>query len=73
MRSEIADAMTRMYEYEHSLAGRLYRGLQEIPGVTVYGTPVNDKLRTPTISFTMKGHTPAQVAERLGESGIYVW
>lgn len=73
LRSEIADAMTRMYEYEHSLAGRLYRGLQEIPGVTVYGTPVNDKLRTPTISFTMKGHTPAQVAERLGESGIYVW
>jgi selenocysteine lyase/cysteine desulfurase len=29
--------------------------------------------RVPTFSFTLQGWTPRQVAERLGEKGIYVW
>lgn len=73
LRENIVRAMQDMYAYEHSLAGQLYRGLKEIPGVTIYGTPVDENLRTPTVSFTMDGLTPGEVAERLGELGIYVW
>ncbi|RNB85461.1 cysteine desulfurase-like protein [Brevibacillus fluminis] len=73
LRENIVRAMLDMYVYEHSLAGQLYRGLKEIPGVTIYGTPVGEGLRTPTVSFTMNGLTPSEIAERLGELGIYVW
>lgn len=73
LRENIVMAMQDMYEYEHSLAGKLYHGLKEIPGVTIYGTPVGENLRTPTVSFTMKGLAPGEIASQLGELGIYVW
>jgi selenocysteine lyase/cysteine desulfurase len=29
--------------------------------------------RAPTVAFTLEGYTPRQVAERLGQAGIFVW
>ena len=29
--------------------------------------------RTPTFCFNLAGHAPREVAERLGERGLYVW
>jgi selenocysteine lyase/cysteine desulfurase len=29
--------------------------------------------RAPTAAFTLEGYTPRQVAERLGQEGIFVW
>ncbi|WDL99091.1 cysteine desulfurase-like protein [Alicyclobacillus sp. ALC3] len=72
-REKIISGMRRIYEYEHELARRLYQGLQDIPGVTVYGPPVGDVLRAPTVSFTLAGVTSDKVAEALGDQGIYVW
>jgi selenocysteine lyase/cysteine desulfurase len=27
----------------------------------------------PTVAFTLEGYTPRQVAERLGQAGIFMW
>lgn len=72
-RERIVSGMRRVYEYEHELARGLYEGLQAIPGVTVYGPPVGDALRAPTVSFTLAGVASGKVAEELGDQGIYVW
>ncbi|UCC87066.1 MAG: aminotransferase class V-fold PLP-dependent enzyme [Anaerolineales bacterium] len=29
--------------------------------------------RVPTVAFTLEGYTPRQVAEQLGQAGIFVW
>jgi selenocysteine lyase/cysteine desulfurase len=29
--------------------------------------------RVPTVSFTLEGRHPAEVAEKLGDAGFYVW
>jgi selenocysteine lyase/cysteine desulfurase len=35
--------------------------------------PARFDRRAPTVAFTLDGYTPRQVAERLGEAGIFVW
>jgi len=46
-----------------------------IPGVTLYGItdPARFDQHAPTVAFTLEGYTPRQVAERLGQEGIFVW
>ncbi len=46
-----------------------------IPGVILYGItdPSRFDRRAPTVAFTLHGTTPRQVAERLGQAGIFVW
>jgi len=68
-------AMAAIRAYERPLAERLVSGLASIPGVTLYGItdPACFDQRVPTVSFTLNGYTPRQVAERLGQEGIFVW
>ncbi len=56
-------------------AERLIAGLLAIPGVTFYGIkdPAQFDRRTPTVAIRMEGHTPRELAERLGERGIFTW
>ena len=44
-------------------------------GVNLYGItdPARFDQRAPTVAFTLEGYTPRQVAERLGQAGIFVW
>jgi selenocysteine lyase/cysteine desulfurase len=67
--------MAAIRTYELPLAERLISGLMAIPGVTIYGItdPAWFDQRTPTVAFTLEGYTPRQVAERLGQAGIFVW
>jgi selenocysteine lyase/cysteine desulfurase len=53
----------------------LIKGLLEVPGLTFYGIrePERFGARTPTVSVRIEGHTPRELAERLGEQGIFVW
>ena len=68
-------AMTAIRAYEMELYGRLADGLEEIPGVRLYG--ITDRARfgdrTPTAAITLDGHAPRDVAEALGREGIAVW
>jgi len=73
LRGRLVKAMQAIYDYEHTLAQHLYAGLAELDGVQIYGPPVADSLRAPTVSFTVQGSAPADVAKHLAESGLYVW
>jgi selenocysteine lyase/cysteine desulfurase len=53
----------------------MMRGLRDLPGIQVYGIVDYARFgyRTPTVAFTLKGHTPREIAERLGRDKICVW
>jgi cysteine desulfurase family protein (TIGR01976 family) len=74
-RQHVLAAMTAIRDYERGLAEKLIRGLLEVPGLTFYGIrePERFAWRTPTVSVRIAGHTPRQLAEALGEQGIFVW
>lgn len=63
----------RAYEFELSRA--LLDVLEETPGVAIYGLTDRRRLeeRVPTVSFTLKGMSPRQVARELDKANIYVW
>lgn len=67
--------MTAIRDYERSLAEHLIAGLLEIPGLTFYGIREPERFahRTPTVAVRLSGHTPHQLAEALGEQGIFTW
>jgi len=60
----------RIVEYEDSLSRRFLDGLPD--GVELYGMR-DSQGRTPTFCFNVAGLTPRELAERLGERGLYVW
>jgi len=74
-RAWIEAAMGEIKTYERELGARLIAGLQGIDGATVYGVidPARFDQRVPTVAFTLEGYTPHEVAERLGDEGVFVW
>lgn len=62
-------------QHERDLSERLIAGLLAIPGLTFYGITDPDKFdrRTPTVAIRMEGYTPRELAEHLGERGIFTW
>jgi cysteine desulfurase family protein (TIGR01976 family) len=74
-RAKLLSAMNTIQAYECTLAEKLISGLLEIPGLTFYGItdPQRFDKRTPTVAVRIEGHTPRQLAETLGEQGIFVW
>jgi cysteine desulfurase family protein (TIGR01976 family) len=67
---DLDTAFERIQGHETDLAKRF---LAELPdGVTLYGMPAVEG-RTPTFCFNVEGRSPREVAEALGERGIYVW
>ncbi len=54
-----------------ALVTRLWDGLATIDGVTLYG-PLPDTPRTPTVAFTMRGHTAREVSRRLAQRGLFL-
>ncbi|MGE5584174.1 MAG: aminotransferase class V-fold PLP-dependent enzyme [Bacillota bacterium] len=71
-RSRILAGFAAIELHERPLFAMLMDGLASIPGVTVYGLPAHGE-RTPTVSFTVAGRWPADVARFLGDRGIFVW
>jgi cysteine desulfurase family protein (TIGR01976 family) len=74
-RLQLKKAMSAIRSYEYELSRHLLDVLEETPGVTIYGLTDQRRLeeRVPTFAFRLKGMHPRQVAEKLGEMGIYVW
>lgn len=79
--ASLSSGHTRRKRLEHTFAGlheraqehveRLWSGLSAIKGVTMYG-PTPDQPRTPTVSFTMRGHTSREIAEHLAKRAVFV-
>ncbi|HNS49770.1 MAG TPA: cysteine desulfurase-like protein [Anaerolineae bacterium] len=74
-RLELVAGMAAIRSYEWGICRQLIEGLAEIRGLRVYGItdPARFSERVPTVSFTLSGVHPREVARRLGEQGIYVW
>jgi len=78
-RHAILLAMREIQLYERSLAEQLIAGLLAIPGLRFYGItdPSRFAHRCPTVAVRINdsdpGHTPAQLASRLNDRGIFTW
>jgi len=71
-REKIVAGLKAFDVYEEELAQYLLDGLKGIGGIRVYGPPAGHP-RTSTVSFTYDGFTPFEVADFLGEKGLFVW
>jgi cysteine desulfurase family protein (TIGR01976 family) len=74
-RLHLKQAMSAIRAYEFGLSRAVLDVLEETPGVTIYGLIDRRRVeeRVPTVSFTLKGWHPRQLAEALAKEGIYVW
>lgn len=64
--------MEAITAHESALAAHFLDGVADLDHVVVHG-PAEVKGRTPTFAVTLRDRTPAEVAEKLGQQGIYTW
>jgi cysteine desulfurase family protein (TIGR01976 family) len=74
LRPALVAAMDRIRGHERALAARLIDGLQQIPGITIYGitSPAELDHRAPTVSLTWSPHRPEAVARWLASHQVFV-
>lgn len=74
-RAALVQAMEAIKAYERGLSEKLIAGLLAIPGLTFYGIsdPARFDMRTPTVAVRLAGRTPRELAEALGQRGIFCW
>jgi len=70
-RKRLEAALAGLHARGQELVERLWTGLSAIKGVTVYG-PTPDQPRTPTVSFTMRGHDSKEIAQHLAKRAVFV-
>jgi cysteine desulfurase family protein (TIGR01976 family) len=68
-------AMSTIQMYERELSKALIEAVRSVPGTRIHGVTDLARLeeRVPTVSFTLEGKDPAQIAQALGDQGFYVW
>ena len=69
-RERLARAFDALHRRGEVLFNQLWEGLIAIDGVTMYGPPPHTP-RTPTVSFTLRGHSTTAVARHLVGHGVY--
>jgi len=74
-RAAVLAAYDAIQKHERTLMESLIRGLLAIPELKLYGIsdPKRFDQRCPTMAVRIKGHTPLELATRLGERGIFTW
>ncbi|MCC6501353.1 MAG: cysteine desulfurase-like protein [Anaerolineales bacterium] len=72
---ELKQGMSAMRAYETELSKKLIGIVESVPGTRIYGVADLNRLdeRVPTVSFTLAGKDPEQIAKALGDENIYVW
>lgn len=71
----IASAWRAMADYEQKLTLKLIEGLKTFKGLTIRGITSANAMhrRVPTVSFTLDGHHPADLARNFAKDNIFVW
>ncbi|HEX6533940.1 MAG TPA: cysteine desulfurase-like protein [Gemmatimonadaceae bacterium] len=69
-RARLESAFAALHARGAALVERMWRGLEAIPGVTLYGPPPGTP-RTPTVSFTVAGMSSEEVALRLVDDAVF--
>ncbi len=74
-RDSILSAYHAIRAHELDLIERMLRGLAEVPGLRLFGISDSAHLdrRCPTFALRIPGHTPLELATRLGQRGIFTW
>src|SRR5215471_13731973 len=74
-RHAIQAAYSAIHDHEHGLLERMLAGLRQIPGLKIYGItdPARFKERCPTFAVRIDGHTPLELATKLGERALFTW
>jgi cysteine desulfurase family protein (TIGR01976 family) len=74
-RGAIEAAYAIIHEHEHALLEKMMSGLKAIPGLKIYGItdPARFNDRCPTFAVRIEGHSPLELATKLGERGIFTW
>ena len=74
-RSAIVAAHEAIHRHERELMEALIRGLTTISGLKLYGIsdPARFDQRCPTLAVRIAGHTPLQLATKLGDRGFFTW
>ena len=74
-RAAMLVAYEAIQKHERELMESLIRGLVAIPGLKLYGISDSKRFdqRCPTLAVRIKGHTPLELATRLGERGFFTW
>lgn len=73
--ARIASAWAAIAGYEQTLTLRLIEGLRSFRGLTIRGVTSANAMhrRVPTVSFTVDGHHPQQLAQAFAVDNIFVW
>ena len=71
----IASAWTSMADYEQKMTLKLIEGLRTFKGLTIRGITSANAMhrRVPTVSFTLEGHHPQEMAKAFAGDNIFVW
>jgi cysteine desulfurase family protein (TIGR01976 family) len=74
-REEVLAGMDSIRRYEAELSARFLKGLDQIPGVALYGVGEVERTdeRAPTFALRLQDRSPRAVAEELGRRGVFVW
>jgi cysteine desulfurase family protein (TIGR01976 family) len=74
-REAIVVAMAAIRSHEQTLLKYLISNLLQVPGISIYGItdPAHFDRRTPTVAIRLQGHSPGELAQALGDRGIYTW
>lgn len=71
----IASAWGTFVDYEHKITLKLIEGLKTFRGLSIRGITSANALhrRVPTVSFTVDGHHPQDMAKAFARDNIFVW
>lgn len=71
----IASAWKAMADYEKTITLKLIEGLKTFRGLTIRGVTSANAMhrRVPTVSFTLEGHHPTDLAKNFAKDNIFVW
>lgn len=74
-RELISKAFQMSRDYEEPLTNTLIGGLQQVPGVHIYGITNPNRItqRVPTVSIRHATMRPSNIAQALAKLGIFVW
>ncbi len=74
-RDAILAAHDAVHPHEHKMMEKMIAGLLAIPGLKLYGIsdPRRFENRCATTVVRIEGHTPLELATKLGECGFFTW
>ncbi len=74
-REALKAAYDAIHRHELALMERMIRGLTQIPRLKLYGIvdPKRFSERCPTFAIRVEGHSPLELATKLGERGFFTW